>query len=244
MPTHDSGEPLVCVRSAGVHRGGRWIIHDVNLEIRPGEVVTVVGPNGAGKSTLLKTLLGLYRPDAGSVTRISGLQVGYVPPTDPVQFDLPLTVRRLMTLTSPRPASTIADALRETGADHLSGSQVSELSHGEFQRVMLARALSRNPDLLVMDEPLRGIDFSSEAELYQLISEVVEHRGCAALMTSHDLHYVMSRTDRVVCLNGTIRCMGAPEDTVDHPEFHQLFGTRAEAYRHVRHQCHGESLDV
>ncbi len=240
MPAHDSGTPLVRVSSVGVHRGGRWIIHDVSLEIRPGEVVTVVGPNGAGKSTLLKTLLGLYRPDTGRVTRLPGLKVGYVPPTDPVQFDLPLTVRRLMTLTSPRPAGAIADALRETGVDHLSRSQVNELSHGEFQRVMLARALSRDPDLLVMDEPLRGIDFSSEAALYQLISEVVEHRGCAALMTSHDLHYVMSRTDRVVCMNGTIRCMGAPEDTVDHPEFHQLFGTRAEAYRHVRHQCHGE----
>ena len=244
MPVHDPGEPLVRASSVGVHRGGRWIIHDVNLEIRAGEVVTVVGPNGAGKSTLLKTLLGLYRPDTGRVGCAPGLQIGYVPPTDPVQFDLPLTVRRLMTLTSPCPAGAIADALREVGADRLSGDQVSELSHGEFQRVMLARALSRNPDLLVMDEPLRGIDFSSEAELYQLITEVVEHRGCAALMTSHDLHYVMSRTDRVVCLNGTVRCMGAPEDTVDHPEFHQLFGTRAEAYRYVRHQCSGESLDA
>lgn len=244
MPARDLGGLLIRASSVGVHRGGRWIIHDVNLEIRPGEVVTVVGPNGAGKSTLLKTLLGLYRPDAGNVVRVPGLQIGYVPPTDPVQFDLPLTVRRLMTLTSSCSADTIANALREAGVDHLSGSQVCELSHGEFQRVMLARALSRNPDLLVMDEPLRGIDFSSEAELYQLISEVVEHRGCAALMTSHDLHYVMSRTDRVVCLNRTIRCMGAPEDTVDHPEFHQLFGTRAEAYRHVRHQCHGESPDA
>ena len=235
---------LVNAHSVGVYRGGRWLIHDVSLEIHAGEVVTVVGPNGAGKSTLLKTLLGLRRPDAGSIIRAPGLRIGYVPPADPVQFDLPLTVQRLMTLTSYRPPKTTAEALREAGADHLSSSQVSELSHGEFQRVMLARALSRNPDLLVMDEPLRGVDFSSEADLYQLITEIVEHRGCAALMTSHDLHYVMSRTDRVVCLNGTVRCMGAPEDTVDHPEFHQLFGTRAEAYRHVRHQCHGESVET
>ncbi len=235
---------LVSARSVGVYRGGRWLIHDVSLEVHAGEVVTVVGPNGAGKSTLLKTLLGLRRPDAGNVIRASGLRIGYVPPADPVQFDLPLTVRRLMTLTSHRPAEITTEALRETGADHLSTSQVNELSHGEFQRVMLARALSRNPDLLVMDEPLRGVDFSSEADMYQLITEIVEHRGCAALMTSHDLHYVMSRTDQVVCLNGTVRCMGAPEDTVDHPEFHQLFGTRAEAYRHVRHQCHGESTET
>ena len=236
--------PLVSTHSVGVYRGGRWLIHDVNLEIHAGEVVTVVGPNGAGKSTLLKTLLGLRRPDAGSVARMPGLRIGYVPPTDPVQFDLPLTVRRLMTLTSHRPAEITTEALQETGADHLSSSQVNELSHGEFQRVMLARALSRDPDLLVMDEPLRGVDFSSEADLYQLITGIVEHRGCAALMTSHDLHYVMSRTDRVICLNGTVRCMGAPEDTVDHPEFHQLFGTRAEAYRHVRHQCHGEPAET
>ena len=235
---------LVDVRSVGVYRGGRWLIRDINLEVHAGEVMTVVGPNGAGKSTLLKTLLGLRRPDAGSVTRSPGLCIGYVPPADPVQFDLPLTVRRLMTLTSHRPAKIATEALRETGADHLSSSQVNELSHGEFQRVMLARALSRNPDLLVMDEPLRGVDFSSEADLYQLITEIVEHRGCAALMTSHDLHYVMSRTDRVICLNGTVRCMGAPEDTVDHPEFHQLFGTRAEAYRHVRHQCQGEPMET
>lgn len=241
MPVPDASGALIRACAAGVHRGGRWILRDVNLEILPGEAVTVVGPNGAGKSTLLKTLLGLSRPDAGRVIRAPGLTVGYVPPTDPFQFDLPLTVRRLMTLTSPCPSGTLIEVLQETGAGHLSGAQVNELSHGEFQRVMLARALARNPDLLVMDEPLRGIDFSSEAELYHLISEVVEHRRCAALMTSHDLHYVMSRTDRVVCLNGTIRCMGAPEDTVEHPEFSQLFGDRAEAYRHVRHQCHGES---
>ena len=237
-------QPLVGARSVGVYRGGRWLIHEISLEVHAGEVVTVVGPNGAGKSTLLKVLLGLRRPDAGRVIRASGLRIGYVPPADPVQFDLPLTVRRLMTLTSHRPVEVTEEALRETGADHLSGSQVSELSHGEFQRVMLARALSRNPDLLVMDEPLRGVDFSSEADLYQLITGIVEHRGCAALMTSHDLHYVMSRTDQVVCLNGTVRCMGAPEDTVDHPEFHQLFGTRAEAYRHVRHQCQGGSAET
>ena len=234
-------QPLIRARSVGVHRGGRWLIRDITLDIQPGEVMTVVGPNGAGKSTLLKALLGLRRPDAGSVTRAPGLRIGYVPPADPVQFDLPLTVRRLMTLTAHRPAESATQALREVGADHLSGSQVNELSHGEFQRVMLARALARDPDLLVMDEPLRGIDFASEAALYRLITEVVEHRGCAALMTSHDLHYVMSRTDRVVCLNGTVRCMGAPEDAVDHPEFHQLFGARAEAYRHVRHQCQDEA---
>lgn len=236
--------PLVRAHSVGVYRGGRWLIRDVSLEIHVGETVTVVGPNGAGKSTLLKTLLGLRRPNAGSVARVPGLRIGYVPPADPVQFDLPLTVRRLMTLTSYRPAEIMAGALREVGAGHLAGSQVNELSHGEFQRVMLARALSRDPDLLVMDEPLRGVDFSSEADLYQLITEIVENRGCAALMTSHDLHYVMSRTDRVICLNGTVRCMGPPEDTVDHPEFHQLFGTRAEAYRHVRHQCRGELAEA
>ncbi len=236
-----SPRALVRARSVGVHRGGRWLIRDVSLEIQPGEVVTVVGPNGAGKSTLLKALLGALRLDAGSVTRAPGSRVGYVPPADPTQFDLPLTARRLMTLTARHSTEAMARALRETGAGHLTDSQVSDLSHGEFQRVMLARALSLDPDFLVMDEPLRGIDFSGEAELHQLISDIVERRGCAALMTSHDLHYVMSRTDRVVCLNRVVRCMGTPEDTVDHPEFRQLFGARADAYRLVRHQCHGDS---
>ncbi len=231
---------LLSGHGVGVHRKGRWLIYDIDIEIAAGEVVTLVGPNGGGKSTLVKTLLGLMKPDAGQVMRDPKVRIGYVPPADPLQFELPMSVRRLMSLTAYHSAVEIDKALEETGAQHLLDAQVNHLSHGELQRAMLARALLPEPELLVMDEPLRGVDFSSEATLYQLISDVVARRHCAVLMTSHDLHYVMSCTDRVVCLNGTVRCAGVPGDAVLNPEFRELFGARADVYQHVRHQCTAE----
>ena len=242
-----AGSPLVEARGVGVRRGGRWLVHDVDLTVVRGEVVTLIGPNGAGKTTLVRVLLGLLKPDAGAVRRDAAVSVGYVPQR--VHFDptLPLTVHRLMTLTARRPAEAVAEALSETGVGHLLGARVSELSGGELQRVLLARALMRLPNLLVLDEPVQGVDYTGEAELYELIAGIVERRGCGALLVSHDLHVVMGATDRVVCLNRHVCCTGAPQEVLGHDEFRRLFGLRPTAgaaiYRHAhdhRHDLAGE----
>ena len=221
-------------RGVGVRRGDRWLLREVDLAVQAGEVVALVGPNGAGKSTLLRTLLGLLRPTAGVVRRAAGARVGYVPGLDAPAADLPLTVRRMMSLTGPQPVADARAALAETGVDHLLAARVDQLSYGEFQRVMLARALARQPDLLVLDEPLRGVDVNGERDLYPLLGEVVHRRGCGALLASHDLLHVLEGTDRLVCLDVEVRCAGRPDEVLEHAEFARLFGVHAEAYWHLR----------
>ena len=242
-----SRNPLIEARAAGVRRGGRWILHDVDIKVAGGEVVTLIGPNGAGKTTLVRVLLGLLKPDAGTVRRDETASIGYVPQR--VHFDptLPLTVERLMSLTGRRPAEVVAEALEETSVGHLIAARVSDLSGGEFQRVLLARALMRLPNLLILDEPVQGVDYTGEAELYELISGIVERRGCGVLMVSHDLHIVMAATDRVVCLNRHVCCTGAPEEVVGHDEFRRLFGpnaTAAAVYRHTHDHVHDLAGEV
>ena len=240
--------PLVEARGVGVRRGGRWLLRDVDIAVARREAVTLIGPNGAGKTTLVRALLGLLRPDAGTVRRAAEVTVGYVPQR--VHFDptLPLTVARLMTLTSRRPSDAVSEALEETAVGHLLSARVSDLSSGELQRVLLARALMRLPNLLVLDEPLQGVDYTGEAELYELIAAIVERRGCGVLMVSHDLHVVMAATDRVVCLNRHVCCTGTPHDVVGHDEFRRLFGPRSAAvaavYRHAHDHVHDLAGDV
>ncbi len=233
--------PLIEARAVGVRRGGRWILDDIDIRVAGGEVVTLIGPNGAGKTTLVRVLLGLLKPDTGIVRRDEAVSIGYVPQR--VHFDptLPLTVERLMILTGRRPAEAVAGALEETAVGHLLAARVSDLSGGELQRVLLARALMRLPNLLILDEPVQGVDHTGEAELYELIGGIVERRGCGVLMVSHDLHIVMAATDRVVCINRHICCTGAPEEVVGHDEFHRLFGPNAAAaavYRHTHDHVH------
>ena len=242
-----SRNPLIEARAAGVRRGGRWILHDVDIKVAGGEVVTLIGPNGAGKTTLVRVLLGLLKPDAGTVRRDETASIGYVPQR--VHFDptLPLTVERLMSLTGRRPAEVVAEALEETSVGHLIAARVSDLSGGEFQRVLLARALMRLPNLLILDEPVQGVDYTGEAELYELIGGIVERRGCGVLMVSHDLHIVMAATDRVVCLNRHVCCTGAPQEVVGHDEFRRLFGpnaTAAAVYRHTHDHVHDLAGEV
>ena len=243
-----AGEALIEARGIGVRRGGRWLLHDVDLAVARGEVVTLIGPNGAGKTTLVRVLLGLLRPETGVVRRDTAVSVGYVPQR--IQFDptLPLSVGRLMTLTARRPPEEVAAALAETAVDHLLGARVSDLSGGELQRVLLARALMGLPSLLVLDEPVQGVDYLGEADLYELIAGIVKRRGCGVLMVSHDLHFVMAATDRVVCLNRHVCCTGAPEEVVGHAEFRRLFGPRAASgaavYRHAHDHGHDLAGEV
>ena len=220
----ESGRWLVSARGVYLSFSGRPVLKDVDVEVGGGEIVTVIGPNGAGKTTLLRVLMGLLRPDKGGVQRRPGLRIGYLPQRIHVDPVMPLKVDRLMTLVRRARPADVADALAETGVGHLRAAPVSALSGGELQRVLLARALLARPDLLVLDEPVQGVDYAGEAALYQLIGELRARRGCGVLMISHDLHVVMAATDRVVCLNHHVCCAGTPDAVSQHPEYVRLFG--------------------
>ncbi|WFU03716.1 metal ABC transporter ATP-binding protein [Rhizobium sp. CB3171] len=223
----NKSRPLVSLHDVGVRRGGRWLVRGVDFSVSRGEIVTLIGPNGSGKSTSAKTAIGVLKPDEGSVDRIAGLKVGYVPQKLAIDWTLPLSVHRLMTLTGPLPEAELKAALEAVGIAHLAKAEVQHLSGGEFQRALLARAIARKPDLLVLDEPVQGVDFSGEIALYDLIKSIRNSEGCGILLISHDLHVVMAATDTVVCLNGHVCCRGTPQAVTQSPEYVRLFGTRA-----------------
>ncbi|MDE1158415.1 MAG: metal ABC transporter ATP-binding protein [Neorhizobium sp.] len=236
---HD--DQLVTLDGAGIRRDGRWLVRGVGLSIRRGEVVTLIGPNGAGKSTTAKLAIGVLKPDEGRVDRRSGLTVGYVPQKLSVDWTMPLTVRRLMRLTSPLSEAQAMAGLEETGIAHLADAEVRHLSGGEFQRALLARAIARKPDLLVLDEPVQGVDFAGEASLYELIRDIRKRTGCGILMISHDLHMVMAGTDTVICLNGHVCCRGTPETVSQSADYLKLFGGSSRAlavYSHHHDHTH------
>lgn len=220
-------EILVSLANAGVQRSGRWLVRGVEFSVRKGEIVTLIGPNGSGKSTSAKIAIGVLKPNEGTVSRKAGLRVGYVPQKLSVDWTMPLSVRRLMTLTGPLPTAEIDAALEATGIAHLANAQVQHLSGGEFQRSLLARAIARKPDLLVLDEPVQGVDFSGEIALYDLIKNIRNSTSCGILLISHDLHVVMAETDTVICLNGHVCCRGTPQAVSQSPEYMRLFGGSA-----------------
>lgn len=223
----EAGPPLVSVTGAGIYRAGRWLVRGVDLTVGRGEIVTLIGPNGSGKSTTAKLAIGVLKADEGEVARLPGLTIGYVPQKLSIDWALPLTVQRLMTLTSRHSRAEIEAALAQVGIPHLAGAEVQHLSGGEFQRALLARAMIRKPDLLVLDEPVQGVDFSGEVALYDLISDIRNRTGCGVLLISHDLHVVMAATDTVICLNGHVCCRGTPQTVASSPQYLDLFGTRA-----------------
>ncbi|OSM01730.1 ATP-binding cassette domain-containing protein [Magnetofaba australis] len=236
---------LLTAEGLSIGFGDQTILSGVDLIIHRAEIVTLIGPNGAGKTTLLKALLGLIKPQSGRIHRTPGMSIGYAPQRMRIDPALPLNVRRLMTLTHRHDDAEILQALQETGVASRLDAPVQGLSGGEFQRALLARALLTKPDLLVLDEPTQGVDFAGEAALYRLIAQLRKHYGCAILMVSHDLHMVMSSTDRVICLNGHICCEGEPLSVARHPEFTSLFGEGlAGAYAVYTHQHdHEHAID-
>jgi zinc transport system ATP-binding protein len=247
-PFAEPGAPLVEATGLSVCRSGRWLIRDVDLRIARGEIVTLIGPNGGGKSTTAKAILGLMRIDRGRVWRAPGLRVGYVPQTISIDWTFPLTVRRLMSLTSRQSEDAIRAALAEVEITHLIDAPVQSLSGGEFQRALLARAILRKPDLLVLDEPVRAIDFSGEIAMYDLIAEVRRRLNCGVLLISHDLHVVMAESDTVLCLNNHVCCSGTPQHVAAHSSYRELFGPRASQtlaiYRHHHDHAHAPDGSV
>jgi zinc transport system ATP-binding protein len=220
-------DTLIELKNAGVYRDGRWLVRNVDLKVERGEIVTLIGPNGAGKSTAAKMALRILKPDEGEIIHKPGLRIGYVPQKINIDRTLPLSVERLLTLTGPLSKQEIAAALEAVGIPRLLKAETAHLSGGEFQRALMARALARKPDIMVLDEPVQGVDFSGEAALYELIARLRDETGCGVLLISHDLHLVMAATDRVICLNGHVCCSGTPRDVTASPEYMRLFGSRA-----------------
>ena len=239
---------LAHARHIGVFRAGRWLVRHVDLTVRRGEIVTVIGPNGSGKSTCVKALLGLIRVDEGAASITKGVRIGYVPQSVAIDWTLPLTVGRLLTLTARHVRADIDAALADVGLPDMADVPVQALSGGEFQRALLARAIIRKPDLLVLDEPVQSVDFTGQIALYGLIREIRDRLQCGVLLISHDLHIVMAETDTVVCLNGHVCCSGTPKLVAEDPEYRRLFGPNAAqalaVYRHAHDHTHAHDGSV
>ncbi len=245
---HDAGGELLRLENVGVRApSGRRILRDVSFSVRRGEIITIIGPNGGGKTTTVRAALGIVQPTSGAVWRKPGLRIGYTPQKLRPDAILPFTVRRFLALGIDAPEKHALAALERTGALALADQPLSSLSSGELQRVLIARAMLRRPDLLVLDEPVQGVDFAGEAQLYDLIRSLRDETGCAVLMVSHDLHFVMAGTDKVVCINVHVCCAGTPQAVSEHPEYAGLFGAAATrhqaAYTHLHDHEHGLNHD-
>ncbi len=238
---------LVKVSDAGLYKDGKWLVKGVNLNITKRKIVTLIGPNGSGKTTTAKIALGLYKNIEGTVERLTN-KISYVPQKVSIDWTLPVRVIDFMVLTQDLQEQEINDALNLTGVEHLKNNNLRELSGGEFQRVLLARAIAKKPDLLVLDEPVQGVDFTGEVELYALIKKISETLKCGILLISHDLHVVMSATDYVVCLNGHVCCSGTPVDVAQNKEYKELFGEKSSQllslYEHQHDHVHDSDGNI
>ena len=238
---------LVKLNEVGIKQNNKWLVKGVSLIVEKGKIVTLIGPNGSGKSTTAKIALGIYKKIEGQVEKYTN-NVGYVPQKISIDWTLPLRVNDFMLLTENLKDEAVNEALSLTGVIHLKNKNLGNLSGGEFQRVLLARAISRKPDLLVLDEPVQGVDFTGEIALYELIKKISDTLNCGILLISHDLHTVMSATDHVVCLNGHVCCSGSPKEVARNNEYKALFGEQASQtlsiYEHKHDHVHSNDGEV
>ena len=238
---------LVELNKVGFKQNNKWLVEGVSLKVERGKIVTLIGPNGSGKSTTAKIALGIYKDIEGSVKKFTN-KVGYVPQKISIDWTLPLRVYDFMLLTEEIKDDAIDEALALTGVTHLKNKNLGNLSGGEFQRVLIARAISKKPELLVLDEPVQGVDYTGEIALYELIKKISDTLNCGILLISHDLHTVMTATDHVVCLNGHVCCSGTPMDVVKNNEYKTLFGEKASqiltVYEHKHDHVHSDEGQV
>jgi len=232
----DQNKLLVKLENAGVNRSSKWLVRGVSFEINQGQIVTLIGPNGSGKTTTAKMILNILNTDEGLV-KGNANKMAYVPQKINIDWTMPLRVIDFMKITSSLNNTQITESLVMTGVDKLLYNQIHSLSGGEFQRVLIARAIAKKPDLLVLDEPVQGVDFNGEIALYNLIKEISVNLNCGILLISHDMHFVMSTTDHVICLNGHVCCSGTPSNIVKNPEYIKLFGEHnSETLSYYQHQ--------
>ena len=238
---------LVKLNNAGFKQNDKWLVEGVSLTVEKGKIITLIGPNGSGKSTTAKIALGIYKNIEGTVEKYTN-KVGYVPQKISIDWTLPLRVYDFMLLTEDIKDEAIDEALTLTGVMHLKNKNLGNLSGGEFQRVLIARAISKKPELLVLDEPVQGVDYTGEIALYELIKKISDTLNCGILLISHDLHTVMTATDHVVCLNGHVCCSGTPMDVAKNNEYKTLFGEQASqilsVYEHKHDHVHSDKGEI
>ncbi|WP_440913470.1 ATP-binding cassette domain-containing protein [Candidatus Pelagibacter sp.] len=244
---NSENKTLVKLNNAGFRQNGKWLVEGVSLKVEKGKIVTLIGPNGSGKSTTAKIALGIYKNIEGNVEKYTN-KIGYVPQKISIDWTLPLRVYDFMLLTENIDEVVIDEALNLTGVIHLKNKNLGNLSGGEFQRVLIARAISKKPELLVLDEPVQGVDYTGEIALYELIKKISDTLNCGILLISHDLHTVMTATDHVVCLNGHVCCSGTPMDVAKNNEYKTLFGEKASqilsVYEHKHDHVHSEEGQI
>ncbi len=240
---NENKKTLLQVEKAGLSINSKILVEGVSFEVREGEIVTLIGPNGSGKSTTAKIALGIHKNIMGDVKKFTN-KIGYVPQKISIDWTLPIRVIDFMFLTKDLNNEQISDALNLTGVEHLQQKSLSNLSGGEFQRVLIARAIAKKPELLVLDEPVQGVDFKGEVAIYELIKKISEDLSCGILLISHDLHMVMSATDHVICLNGHVCCSGKPHIVAQDEKYKELFGDRASKvltlYEHKHDHTHSQ----
>lgn len=241
MADFNNEKILIKLVKAGICKNDKWLVKDVSFEIHKGKILTLIGPNGSGKTTTAKIALGIHKNIKGEVTSFAK-NIGYVPQKINIDWTLPIRVKDFMILTQELNDEEIDQALKLTEVTHLKNRNLRNLSGGEFQRVLLARAIGKKPDLLILDEPVQGVDFAGEVALYEVIKKISDRLQCGILLISHDLHVVMSATDYVVCLNGHICCSGTPNDVAQNKNYQELFGEQASkilsVYEHRHDHAH------
>jgi zinc transport system ATP-binding protein len=239
--------PLIKLENAGVYRDTRWLVRGVSFELYRNNIVTLIGPNGSGKTTTGKLILNILEPDEGRIS-LNTNRIAYVPQKLSINSTVPLRVSDFMSLTEHISQSKIIENLKLTGVEKLYNNNLIDLSGGEFQRVLLARAIAKNPDLLILDEPVQGVDFQGEIKLYKLIKEILDEINCGILLISHDLHFVMSSTDHVICLNNHVCCSGSPRDVAQNSSYIELFGEQAAStfsvYSHHHDHLHNQDGSI
>ena len=239
---------LIQLNNCGILRNQKWLVRGVSLKVERGQIVTLIGPNGSGKSTTAKMALGILRPDEGSNIVLNNLKISYVPQKLSIDWSLPLRVIDFMNLIEKHSQETLMDTLTLAGIKHLLHEDVRNLSGGEFQRLLMARAIAKEPEFLVLDEPVQGVDYAGEIALYQIIQDIRKTLHCGILLISHNLHVVMSQTNHVICLNGHICCSGEPQSIVKDPEYIKLFGENMDPtlafYQHQHDHHHDPAGSV
>ena len=239
-------KPLIRLEQISKSFGSRPVLENISMQLMRGEITTLIGPNGAGKSTLVRIILGLLKPDSGSVQPSADLKIGYMPQKINIDPTLPISTCRFLQLANTS-HSACHHALEMVGIEHLAKAPIQTLSGGEMQRALLARAIVRKPNFLVLDEPVQGVDVNGQNALYRMIADLSKALHCGVLMVSHDLHLVMSATDHVICLNQHICCQGNPEQVTKDQAYIDIFGQTTAIYAHQHdhhHSIHGEVVDA
>ena len=236
--------PLLDVKKIFLEIDSKYILEDISFQVNSNQIITIIGPNGSGKTSLIKIIIGLINQTSGEVVKKNGLKIGYVPQKFVYNKNLPMSVARFVDYQNNSYLNDQNISFIESLIDinKLFNKQVSSLSGGELQKVLLFRALLSFPDILILDEPTQGVDIQGQLNFYSILSKLRDKFNLSILIVSHDLHFVMKNTDIVICLNNHICCIGKPEEISQNEHFNKIFGENISniisLYQHKHNHTH------